>query len=195
MFLTTFFTFFCAYLCVTHGCHQGGEPRGCTLYNLLSCLNSRITTSLNAEESSSKRARVLVIWLRGSSSGSSRAVYCGKCGVRHAKMQCVGVQAVFHIYGEFGHFAIVCPSARTQCAAPPPSGQIGVLSRGRFSPVQPQKSCVTQSRGSFQQTGFSRFRGSSQPRFSGPQQAQVNAMLREQAEDAPEGVIAALELR
>ncbi|KZV25254.1 hypothetical protein F511_24265 [Dorcoceras hygrometricum] len=46
-----------------------------------------------------------------------------------------------------------------------------------------------------QQLGFqprepSRFGGSTRPQFPGPQQAQVNALTREQADDRPEGVIA-----
>ncbi|KZV27925.1 hypothetical protein F511_30709 [Dorcoceras hygrometricum] len=51
---------------------------------------------------------------------------------------------------------------------------------------------VAQKLRSFQQPGPSCFGHSSQPQFSGPQQAQVNAMTREQAEGTPGEVISDL---
>ncbi|KZV54638.1 hypothetical protein F511_02672 [Dorcoceras hygrometricum] len=73
--------------------------------------------------------------------------------------------------------------------AAPPQSQ-GGSSRGRSFPVQQQRLGEPQFR-PFHQPGPSRFGQSSQPQFSGPQFAQMNAMMREQAEGTPGGGVIA----
>ncbi|KZV19908.1 hypothetical protein F511_31952 [Dorcoceras hygrometricum] len=116
-----------------------------------------------------------------SSSSSPRATFYGQCGGRHPSTQCTGVQGVFNLCGQYGHFVPVCPLARSQHTAAPPQGRSGGSSRGRSFHVQQQRMGKTQHR-LFQQPRPSCFGQSSQPHFSGPQQAQVNAMTKEQAE-------------
>ncbi|KZV15777.1 hypothetical protein F511_24051 [Dorcoceras hygrometricum] len=73
--------------------------------------------------------------------------------------------------------------------AAPPQGRSGGSSRSHSFSIQQQRVGEAQHR-PFQQPGPSRFGQSSQPQFSGPQHAQVNAMTREQVEGTPGGVIA-----
>ncbi|KZV30764.1 hypothetical protein F511_40973 [Dorcoceras hygrometricum] len=82
-----------------------------------------------------------------SSSSGSRVEFCGFCGGKHSSTQCVGVQGSCNLYGQYGHFARVCPTAGAQQTAAQPQGR------------------------------------------GGPQQAQVNAFTREQAEETPSRVI------
>ncbi|KZV21990.1 hypothetical protein F511_41685 [Dorcoceras hygrometricum] len=79
----------------------------------------------------------------------------------------------------------VCPLSGSQQTAVPPQGR-GGSSRGRSFPMQQQRLGEPQFR-PFQQPGPLRFGQSSQPQFSGPQYAQVNAITREQAEGTPGG--------
>ncbi|KZV23029.1 hypothetical protein F511_14580 [Dorcoceras hygrometricum] len=122
-----------------------------------------------------------------SSSSGSRVEFCGFCGGKHSSMQCVGVQDSCNLCGQYGHFARVCPSAGAQQTAAQPQGR-GGQSRGRSQQFQQPRFGETPFR-PFQQPGPSRFGQSSQPFFPGPQQAQVNAFTREQAEETPSRVI------
>ncbi|KZV14539.1 hypothetical protein F511_42678 [Dorcoceras hygrometricum] len=118
-----------------------------------------------------------------SSSSGSRTEFCGFCGGKHPSTQCVGVQGSCNLCGQYGHFARVCPSSGSQQTAAQPQGR-GGPSRGRSQQFQQPRLGETQFR-PFQQPGPSRFGQSSQPFFSGPQHAQVNAITREQAEETP----------
>ncbi|KZV36944.1 hypothetical protein F511_25769 [Dorcoceras hygrometricum] len=111
---------------------------------------------------------------------------------RHSSMQCVGVQGSCNLCGQYGHFARVCPSSGSQQTEAQPQGR-GGQSRGRSHQFPQPRLGETQFR-PFQQPGPSRFGQSSQPFFSRPQHAQVNAITREQAEETPSRVIAAAAL-
>ncbi|KZV46637.1 hypothetical protein F511_38752 [Dorcoceras hygrometricum] len=125
-----------------------------------------------------------------SSSSGSRAEFCGFCGGKHPSMQCVGVQGSCNLCGQYENFARVCPSAGSQQTAAQPQGR-GGQSRGRSPQLQQPRLGETQYR-PFQQPGPSRFEQSSQPFFSGPQHAQVNAITREQAEATPSRLAAGI---
>ncbi|XP_075515721.1 uncharacterized protein LOC142550531 [Primulina tabacum] len=83
-------------------------------------------------------------------------------------------------YQPVGHYARVCPNAGRQQFQPQQFGQVpcGPV----FRPYAPTPS--------FQQSSYPPPRGPTQQPFSGPQQAQVHALTQDQAQDAPEGVIA-----
>ncbi|KZV35511.1 hypothetical protein F511_32976 [Dorcoceras hygrometricum] len=100
-----------------------------------------------------------------------------------------GVQGSCNICGQYGHFERVCPLAGSQHTAAPPQGPLGGSSRDRPFLAPHQRLGEPQFR-PFQQSGPSRFGQSSQPQFSGPQFAQLNAMTREQEDGIPTGVIA-----
>ncbi|KZV24864.1 hypothetical protein F511_14747 [Dorcoceras hygrometricum] len=111
-----------------------------------------------------------------SSGSSSRVEFCGQCGGRHPTVQFVGVKGSCNVCGQYRHFARVCPLSGSQHTAAPPEGR-GGSSRGRSFPA-PQQRLVEPQFWAFQQPGTWRFVKSSQPQFSGPQFAQVNAMTR-----------------
>ncbi|KZV43315.1 hypothetical protein F511_33413 [Dorcoceras hygrometricum] len=113
-----------------------------------------------------------------SSGGSgSGGVSCGQCGGRHMTSQCRGVRALCHQCGQPGHFSRVCPLMGGQSVSQSQQGSDG----GSLQRPQP----VAQSqRSGFQPREPSRFGGYSRPQFLGPQQAQVNALTREQADYA-----------
>ncbi|KZV23036.1 hypothetical protein F511_16560 [Dorcoceras hygrometricum] len=123
-----------------------------------------------------------------SSSSSSKVEFCGQCGRKHLTTQCVGVQGSCNNCGQYEHFARVSLDGSQHTAAPP-QGRSGGSGRGRSFPIQQQRLGQPQNR-PFQHPGPSRFGQSSQPQFTGPQYAQVNAMTREQAEGTTTGVIA-----
>ncbi|KZV22895.1 hypothetical protein F511_28518 [Dorcoceras hygrometricum] len=123
-----------------------------------------------------------------SSSSGSRTEFCGFCCGKHSSTQCVGVQGSYNLCGQYGNFARVCPSAGSQQTAAQPQGR-GGQSRGRSQQQFQQPRFGETPFRPFQQPGPLRFGQSSQPFFPGPQQAQVNAFTREQAEETPSRVI------
>ncbi|KZV44620.1 hypothetical protein F511_33028 [Dorcoceras hygrometricum] len=88
-----------------------------------------------------------------SSSSSPRAEFCGQCVGKHPTTQCVGVEGACNNFGQYGHFARVCPLDGSQHTADPPQGRSGGSGRGRSFPVQQPRM------------------GETQPHFSGPQHA------------------------
>ncbi|XP_073024281.1 uncharacterized protein [Primulina eburnea] len=120
---------------------------------------------------------------RGPGQGTDvTGVYCNTCGGKHATEQCQGVTGRCNYCRQPGHFAKVCPqrsaqrfqSAGSSASVAQPERQ--APSVHSFQPPQTQ----TQPRARGSQTV-------SQPQR---QQAQVFALTEEQAQDAPDDVIA-----
>ncbi|KZV20699.1 hypothetical protein F511_09676 [Dorcoceras hygrometricum] len=113
----------------------------------------------------------------GAGSGSS-GMSCGQCGGRHPTSQCRGVQGSCRNCGQPGHFLRVCPLLRGQSSIHSQQGSAGGSSQ------RPQFSAPTQRSG-FQPREPSRFGAPTRPPFQILQQAQANALTREQAEETP----------
>ncbi|KZV27556.1 hypothetical protein F511_10960 [Dorcoceras hygrometricum] len=107
----------------------------------------------------------------GSSSGS---MFCGQCGGKHETSQCRGVRGLCHLCGQPGNFSRACPLMGGQSLSQSQQGSAGGSSQRQQPFVPSQRS---------QQGVPSRLQ------FSGPQQAQANALTREQADEIPTGVI------
>ncbi|KZV16647.1 hypothetical protein F511_14717 [Dorcoceras hygrometricum] len=115
----------------------------------------------------------------GSNSGS---MFCGQCGGKHETLQCRGVRGLCHICGQPGNFARACPLMVGQPLGQSQQGSAGGSSQRHQPFVQSQRS-------GFQPHESSRFGVPSRPPFPEPQQAQANALTREQAYEIPTGVI------
>ncbi|KZV24888.1 receptor-like serine/threonine-protein kinase [Dorcoceras hygrometricum] len=75
-----------------HSSHQRFKPRG-------KPFKKKLSSNSSGFESSSR--------------GGLRAVFCGQCGDKNPKTRCIRFQGVFHIFGQYGHFASMCPYARS----------------------------------------------------------------------------------
>ncbi|KZV18694.1 hypothetical protein F511_14204 [Dorcoceras hygrometricum] len=106
----------------------------------------------------------------------------GSCGGRHDTSKCRGVRGLCHLCGQPGHFARACPSIGGLSLGQSQQGSAGGSSLRQQPFTQSQRS-------GFQPREPSRFGGPFRPQFQIPQQAQANALNREQAEETPGMVI------
>ncbi|KZV45026.1 hypothetical protein F511_20099 [Dorcoceras hygrometricum] len=107
--------------------------------------------------------------------------YCTKCGGRHATEQCIGVSGLCRICNQPRHFARICPQRN--------SGNLQNSEASRTMPIpERQASSVYSFQPQNQQQGR---QGGSQTVSQPPKQhARVFALTEEQAQAAPDDVIA-----
>ncbi|KZV27117.1 hypothetical protein F511_28514 [Dorcoceras hygrometricum] len=113
--------------------------------------------------------------------GQKSGDYCTKCGGRHVTEQCIGVSDLCRICNQPGHFARICPQRNSRNSQNPEASRTMLIPERKVSSVhayQPQNP---------QQSRQGGIQIVSQPP---KQQARVFALTEEQAQAAPDDVIA-----
>ncbi|KZV16357.1 hypothetical protein F511_12247 [Dorcoceras hygrometricum] len=113
--------------------------------------------------------------------GQKSGDYCTKCGGRHATEQCRGVSGLCRICNQPGHFARICPQRN--------SGNFQNSEAARTMPI-PERQASSVYSYQPQHPQQSRQGGSQTVSQPPKQQARVFALTEEQAQAAPDDVIA-----